>query len=126
MSTDLQQHQFAGRLFADPEKDAGEAPRARENRERGAGAIVASLRRLETRLARVENQVRSLRHDLGSPRFLTVADAAQLLHRSPHTIRRWLRDGTLEGTKAKDSDKGRWLIEKKEVEAFLERGHYHG
>ncbi|MCB9610664.1 MAG: helix-turn-helix domain-containing protein [Polyangiaceae bacterium] len=52
-------------------------------------------------------------------RLLTVRQVAVLCHRSPKTVRRWLRAGDIPGArKVKDG----WLVPEAALERFLDAG----
>ncbi|NLI78734.1 MAG: helix-turn-helix domain-containing protein [Candidatus Riflebacteria bacterium] len=50
-------------------------------------------------------------------RLLTVQETAAILHMNPEVVRRWLRNGTLKGTKV-GSD---WRVAEATIEAFLNK-----
>lgn len=55
---------------------------------------------------------------MGAPRrLLTVQETAEILHMNPEVVRRWLRNGTLKGTKV-GSD---WRIAEATIDAFLNK-----
>ena len=51
-------------------------------------------------------------------RLLTVSETAVRLRLNPETIRRWLRDGRLNGVWL-GSDKAGWRISERDLDAFL-------
>lgn len=57
--------------------------------------------------------------------MLTVADVAARLRVPEQAVRRWLRDGRLEGIRLGGTKAG-WRIEPAAVERFLEQGRRAG
>ena len=53
------------------------------------------------------------------PPTYTVAEASHLLGKSPHTIRRWIREGKLRSTKTSDSQQGQHVIPYASLAPFL-------
>jgi excisionase family DNA binding protein len=53
-----------------------------------------------------------------SDRLLTVSEAAERLRLNPETIRRWLRDGRLDGVWL-GSDKAGWRISERDLDTFI-------
>lgn len=51
--------------------------------------------------------------------YLTIGQAATLLHVSPTTVRRWVHQGTLQAQKIKTGKNARVLIKKDNVEGLL-------
>ena len=51
--------------------------------------------------------------------YITVAQAATLLHVSPTTVRRWIYQGSLKAKKPPTGRNARVLIDKDDLEAFL-------
>ena len=51
--------------------------------------------------------------------YITVDQAAELLHVSPTTIRRWIYQGSLKAKKPPTGPNARVLIDKDDIEAFL-------
>ena len=51
--------------------------------------------------------------------YITVDQAAVLLHVSPSTIRRWLYQGSLQAKNTPTGPNARVLIDKDDIEAFL-------
>ena len=49
----------------------------------------------------------------------TVKEAAQVLGRSPSTIRRWIREGKLESSKSADNQQGQHLIPAASIQKYL-------
>ena len=49
----------------------------------------------------------------------TVKEAAQMLGRSPSTIRRWIREGKLESTKSAEKQQGQHVIPAGSIRQFL-------
>ncbi len=58
-------------------------------------------------------------------RYLTVEQAAEVLQVQPHTIRRWLRDGRLVGSRLGGNRAG-WRIRESEIDAFVRRHEHDG
>ena len=51
--------------------------------------------------------------------YITVAQAASLLHVSPTTVRRWIYQGDLQAKKPRTGRNARVLIDKDDLEALL-------
>ena len=51
--------------------------------------------------------------------YMTVNQAAALLHVSPTTIRRWIYQGSLKAKKPRTGRNARVLVDKDDLEAFL-------
>jgi excisionase family DNA binding protein len=51
-------------------------------------------------------------------RYLTVEEVAELLHVDPHSVRRWLRAGTLRGVAL--GGRTGWRIPEEALTAFLD------
>jgi len=51
--------------------------------------------------------------------YITVEQAATLLHVSPTTVRRWIYQGSLKAKKPRTGRNARVLIDKDDLEAFL-------
>ena len=86
---------------------------------------------LRQALAQLTDEIRSLRQDLRASMqlkgkakpFYTVREAADLLGRTPYTIRRWIRDGKLEATKPNGGGaRDQYLIEVGELRELLLSG----
>ncbi len=61
--------------------------------------------------------------------YYTVAEVAALVQRSPYTVRRWLKEGRIEGIKISDRpdddrsvNKGQYLIAKEQLEILVGQG----
>lgn len=49
-------------------------------------------------------------------KMYTVKEAAQELNITTYTVRRYLREGIINGTKYVNTDKGNWYIQESELE----------
>jgi len=58
---------------------------------------------------------------MADDRMLTVEEAAERIRTTPHTVRRWLRDGKLRGTRPGGTRLG-WRIPESEVQKLLAGG----
>jgi hypothetical protein len=54
-------------------------------------------------------------------RYVSVERAAELLGKTPRTVRKWLRKRDLLGTKPKDSDQAHWLVDMVSIERMMGR-----
>ena len=82
------------------------------------GETTASL---SEKVSRLTETVEKLVQDKGEsvrPTY-TVKEAAQLLGKSTHTVRRWIREGKLQSTKTSDSQQGQHLITHASLAPFL-------
>jgi len=59
--------------------------------------------------------------DLGDA--LTIAEAADVLHRDPKTVRRWVRDGDLDAIRVGAGPRGELRITRRALTAYLNRKH---
>lgn len=91
-----------------------------------AGALLRTLVRIEEKVDRLQKDLRALKDGSDDSEYVTVAEAARILRRSPFTIRRWLREGKLDGSKTIDGSKGQYLIRRKEVDSLLQEVGHHG
>lgn len=57
---------------------------------------------------------------LKEKRILSVSEAASLLNVKPLTVRRWLEDGKLKGTKSGEHKQAKWFVKKVDIERFLD------
>jgi len=113
----------AGRLTNQLETTSSLDPPA----DASAATLLAMLENIERGLKVIYEEVLSLKNGEEDSEYLTVAEAAKVLHRSRYTVRRWLRNGTIRGAKAGGGNGGRYLIHREEIESFLEQTHrYHG
>lgn len=53
-------------------------------------------------------------------KYISVARCAKMIDVSQETVRRFLRDGRLNGVKLGDSEQARWRIPIREVERYME------
>ena len=65
----------------------------------------------------MDNQTRTVGLYVPIRKWLTIAEAAELLRVSTYTIRQWAKDGKLAGYKAGLS--GRWRFRIEDVEALM-------
>lgn len=79
----------------------------------GHDAVLADLRR---RVDEMEDARR-----LAAQKSMSVCEAARYSGVEPATVRRWLADGRLRGTKKGGVRQSRWRIRRQELDAFLER-----
>ncbi len=106
-----------------------EHPPAQRHRRFGdpdVSALLKALIRIEAKLDRVQEELEALRNGADDSPFVTVAEAAHLVHRSPYTVRRWLREGRLNGSKATNGSKGQYLIPREEIDSLLQLGRHYG
>ena len=82
--------------------------------------------RIEEKIDRVQQELTALKDDGSEPEFITVSEAARILRRSPYTIRRWLREGKLDGSKTTNGSRGQYLIRRAEVDSLLRQGRHYG
>jgi predicted site-specific integrase-resolvase len=57
--------------------------------------------------------------EIRGKKYLAVAEAASRCGRDSQTIRRWLKEGAVQGHK---DNSGRWLVDLVSLEAYLEGG----
>ena len=79
---------------------------------------------LSEKVSRLTETVEKLARERSAPvrPTYTVKEAAQLLAKSTHTIRRWIREGKLQSTKTSDSQQGQHLIPHASLAPFLHGG----
>ena len=58
---------------------------------------------------------------MAGEKVLTVEEAAERIRTTPHTVRRWLREGKLKGTRPGGTRLG-WRIPESEVRHLLDAG----
>lgn len=105
----------------------GIARRVTEGADAGGWmGLLRVLMRLETKLDRLDAGVRALAKKDELPPMLTVREASDLLRRSPYTVRRWLREGRIEGTKASSGRGVQYLIPRRELESLTQQGDHDG
>ena len=112
----------------DPDVPREHPPAQRHRRFGGpdVSALLKALIRIEVKLDRVQQELTALKNDGNEPEFITVSEAARILRRSPYTIRRWLREGELDGSKTTSGSKGQYLIRRTEVDSLLRQGRHYG
>jgi len=83
-----------------------------------------ALTQVAEELSRLREEVREVSEWLHghTKDFFTVAEVATIVQRSPYTVRRWLKEGRIEGIKINDHpnnpnspNKGQYLIAKEEL-----------
>ena len=83
------------------------------------------IEQLQRSLSELNETLRDLLSELRSQRTkqaYSVKEVAQLLGRSEWTVRRWVRQGTIEGAHVADNDKSPIVIPRWEVERLLSAG----
>ena len=105
---------------------AADTLRRRPEAELTTAALLRILMRIDGKIDAVQAELSALKDALETPEFLTVAEAAKVLHRSPYTLRKWLREGKLEGSKTTEGRTGQYLIRRQEIEALLPQECRHG
>ena len=85
-------------------------------------AIAHELRQLRLTMQKLDNtittfcdQMQAERHKL----FYSVKEVAELVGRSPYTIRRWVREGTIEGVHPDGTNSSAIVIPRQQVEMLL-------
>ena len=79
------------------------------------------LREICFHLSRIANSLEKMARRDGNelkPTY-TVSEAANILGRSPSTVRRWIREGKLESSKSADNQQGQHLIPRHSIQEYL-------
>ncbi|MBM4032139.1 MAG: helix-turn-helix domain-containing protein [Planctomycetes bacterium] len=104
----------------------GEASAAGASGDLTVRSVLRALARKEEKLDVLCARLSALERHSEGPEFLTVAQVAERLGRTPFTIRKWLREGRLDGSKGTNGRSGRYLIARAEIDAVLGRERDHG
>ena len=80
--------------------------------------IAEGVRRLDERLSELDRKLSP-----ATKQYLAVEEFAQLVGRSPYTVRAWLKSGKIRGERVTGSGpRGRWLIPRDQLKVIVNSG----
>jgi len=93
-----------------------------DDKDIGTQPIVQELQRLRLAIEKLNVSIAGLTDQMEAERkkeTYSVKEVADLVGRSAYTVRRWVREGTLEGIHPDGSNSSAILIPRRQVEALL-------
>ena len=85
-------------------------------------AVAHELRQLRLTMQKLDNTITTFCDQIQTERqklFYSVKEVAELVGRSPYTIRRWVREGTIEGVHPDGTNSSAIVIPRQQVEMLL-------